>query len=98
VNPLKRFKWLVERGLHLGGYGCTDTETLLFEYVQGELPEPTRRKLDRHLADCPGCVRYVSSYRKTIQATHDHGCPKAEIPREMQRRLHDFIRQNPNLR
>jgi len=98
VTILTRLNWLLDRALHLGGFGCTDTEHLLFEYVAGDLNEETRRKLDKHLADCPSCIQYVGSYRKTIELTHNHGLPEIEMPLELQSRLRDFIQKNPELR
>lgn len=98
MNLFNRFKWLIGRGIHLGGYCCADTEELLFEYVEGELTEPTRHKLDKHLADCPACVAYLESYRTTIQLTHDHARPTTQMPPELRDRLRQFIEQNPDLR
>jgi len=93
-----KFRTILERALHLGGYCCSDTEQLLFEYVEKELPADVRRKLEKHIADCRSCVEYVDSYRRTIEVTHKHGCPEAEMPPELQRRLKDFLAQNPDLR
>ena len=89
---------LIGRILHFGGYCCSDTEQLLFEYVEKELPDEVRAKLDRHIADCRSCVEYVNSYRRTIEATHDHALPTIEMPLELQQRLKDFLAQNPELR
>ena len=97
MKLLQQIKWVLDRAIHLGGFGCSDTEHLLFEYIQDELTAETRQKLDKHLADCPGCLRYVQSYRKTIQATHEHGLPEVGMPLELQNRLKEFIRQNPEL-
>ncbi|MEI6083680.1 MAG: zf-HC2 domain-containing protein [Verrucomicrobiota bacterium] len=93
-----QFKWLIERALHLGGYGCSDTEHLLFAYIEGGLTDEARRKLDKHLANCSACVRYVRSYRQTIELTQEHGLPEIEMPLELQSRLRDFIQKNPELR
>ena len=97
MKPLKRLQWLADRVLHGGGYGCSDTEHLLFAYVQDELAPAVRQKLDQHMADCPGCVRYVASYRQVIQLTRDHGLKQVAIPPEISRRLQDFIREHPQL-
>jgi anti-sigma factor RsiW len=83
--------------LHLGGYGCGDTERLLFEFVEEELPAEVRAKLEKHLADCRSCMECVATYRQTIEATHDHALPKIEMPAELHRRLQEFIAQNPDL-
>ena len=85
MNVLKYVK-------HLLGIGdCMRTHRLLFEYAQGELDETTRRKLDAHLADCPGCLKFVESYRQTIATTRQCCRHPVEIPPELQRKLEDFI-------
>ena len=77
---------------------CQRTNKLLYEYVEGKLDEDTRQRLDKHLSDCPQCVRYVESYRRTIALTRKH-CPhEIEMPDALKRKLHEFIRQNPDLR
>ena len=98
MAAFRKLKWLIERALHLGGYGCSDTEQLLFDYIEDDLSADVRGKLEKHLADCPSCLNYIGSYRKTIQATREHARPKIEMPLELQHRLQEFIAQNPNLR
>ena len=98
MTTLRKLKWLIERSLHFGGYGCSDTDQLLFEYVEGLLSEEVRAKLEKHLGDCPPCVRYVDSYQRTIKATHDLGLPEIEMPPALHQKLREFIQQNPSLR
>ena len=93
-----RIRTIIDRILHLGGFGCSDIEQLLFEYVEEELPADVRAKLEKHLAGCRSCIEYVNSYRRTIQVTHEHALPEIEMPLELQRRLKDFLAQNPELR
>jgi len=98
VTAFQRFKLFIGHVLHFGGYSCFDTEHLLFEYVEEELPADIRTKLDSHIADCRSCIEYVNSYRHTIQATRDHALPEMQMPPELQQRLKDFLAQNPQLR
>jgi len=93
----QKIRVILDRILHLGGFGCTDTERLLFELVEGELDSETQKKLERHLSDCPPCLRYVESYRKTIELTHLHCRPADQMPADLQHKLEEFIRQNPGL-
>lgn len=76
---------------------CQRMHKLLFEFVEGELDEATRMKLESHLGDCPKCLEFVDTYRRTIEATHCHCRPAANMPEELQRKLQEFIKQNPNL-
>jgi anti-sigma factor RsiW len=98
VTALQKLKLFIGHVFHFGGYSCFDTDHLLFEYVEEELPADVRAKLDKHIADCRSCVEYVNSYRRTIQATHDHALPEMQMPLELQKRLKDFLAQNPELR
>jgi anti-sigma factor RsiW len=93
-----KIRTILDRILHFGGFGCSDTEQLLFDYAQGELPEETRLKLERHLGDCPSCLRYVETYRRTIEATRRCCAPDIEMPLALQQKLLEFIQQNPSLR
>jgi anti-sigma factor RsiW len=45
---------------------CRELIGFLADYLDGELPEPTRRVFEDHLEDCPPCRDYLASYRTTI--------------------------------
>jgi anti-sigma factor RsiW len=98
VTAFQKLKLFIGHVLHFGGYSCFDTEHLLFEYVEEELPADVRAKLDKHIADCPPCIEYVNGYRRTIQAMRQHALPPTEMPDELRRRLAEFLEQNPRLR
>ncbi len=73
---------------------CQNVHKLLFDYVQGNLPPEKQQKLTDHLRDCPMCMQYVESYRKTISLTRECCCrPKGEMPAELADKLKDFIRK-----
>ncbi|MDX2146567.1 MAG: zf-HC2 domain-containing protein [Planctomycetota bacterium] len=46
---------------------CQDVNGFLLEYVEGTLPPEVRAAFERHLAECPRCVRYLRGYRRTIE-------------------------------
>jgi anti-sigma factor RsiW len=46
---------------------CREFTEFLHEYLFGNLPAEERAEFDKHLAECPWCVAYLDSYRKTIQ-------------------------------
>jgi anti-sigma factor RsiW len=46
---------------------CREFTEFLHEYLSGNLPPDERTEFDKHLAECPWCVAYLDSYRKTIQ-------------------------------
>ena len=68
---------------------CREFTEFLHEYLFGDLPPAERAEFEKHLAECPWCVAYLDSYRKTIQleqaafaATKD-APPPADAPEEL---------------
>lgn len=50
---------------------CRELESLLADYIGGELPGPARHRADAHLADCPACraqVDALSAARDLVSA------------------------------
>jgi anti-sigma factor RsiW len=77
---------------------CQKTKKLLYEFVEGELPQETQQKLETHLGDCPTCLKYVESYRHTIELTHCHCLPETPMPDALKEKLREFIDQHPDLK
>jgi anti-sigma factor RsiW len=67
---------------------CRDFVDFLSEYFSGELAAAECAEFDAHLAECPTCVVYLDSYRKTIQLirmARDH--PEERVPDEVPEEL-----------
>jgi anti-sigma factor RsiW len=47
---------------------CDELVELVTQYLEGVLVEPDRRRLERHMADCPWCVDYVAQNREVAEA------------------------------
>ena len=47
---------------------CAELVELVTEYFEGALPNPDRRRFERHLVACPPCREYLSQLRDTITA------------------------------
>lgn len=46
---------------------CQDVITrFLMDYLDGALPPDQESDFERHLSQCPSCVNYLNSYRKTV--------------------------------
>lgn len=54
----------------------------LMEYVQGDLGAEARIEFEKHLSVCPSCVRYIDSYRRTVEMTRElgSGADAASLP------------------
>lgn len=69
---------------------CRDIGKLLYDYVDGSLEPALRRELEQHLADCPGCLAFINTYRQTIKLSKE--LPPGEIPPELKLKLRSFIK------
>jgi len=57
---------------------CKELFALLSEYLDAELPAATCQEVEAHLADCPPCIEFLKSLRKSIELCH--GCESPERP------------------
>lgn len=48
---------------------CRELVELVTGYLDGALDPGTRRRMDEHLAGCPGCTAYLDEMRVTIRLT-----------------------------
>ena len=85
---------LLRKYLGIGGMHCRECHQLLFDYAQGNLEPEIARKLETHLSDCPPCLDYVESYRKTITACRACCKKPPEMPAELTNKLRNFIAKN----
>lgn len=46
---------------------CRRIFALLSEYLDAELPADTCEQIAAHLADCPPCIEFVESLKKTVE-------------------------------
>ena len=44
---------------------CRQVVELVTDYLEGDLPEPLRAAVERHLSECPHCIDYVEQMRVT---------------------------------
>jgi anti-sigma factor RsiW len=70
---------------------CQECIDLLVDYLDGELPAERERALELHLDMCPACVRFVNTYRGTVDVARN--LPVEAIPEELIQRLIDFLQQ-----
>jgi anti-sigma factor RsiW len=46
---------------------CQELVELVTDYLDGALPDAERARFDAHLAECPGCDRYLEQVRMTME-------------------------------
>ena len=49
-------------------FDCRMLVELVTDWLEGELPQPTRSELELHVATCAGCIAYVEQMRTTQAA------------------------------
>jgi anti-sigma factor RsiW len=59
---------------------CDELQGLLDLYLDGELPEETVRKLDRHLLRCPACAYEMRTLEQTRAMLRDAVPPEEPSP------------------
>jgi anti-sigma factor RsiW len=56
-------------------------------YLDGELPDVERRSFEEHLAECPDCVAYLTSYQQAVRLGKEVcGCGEvlpADVPEDL---------------
>jgi anti-sigma factor RsiW len=73
---------------------CREFADFMADYVSGELSATVRAALDRHLALCPNCRRYLTSYEETIKLgkaafDDDDAAVPATVPEELVKAILD---------
>jgi anti-sigma factor RsiW len=48
---------------HAEDLACVHVVELVTDYLEGALPAPEARRLERHLETCPGCTEYLEQLR-----------------------------------
>ncbi len=71
---------------------CHELADFLDDYVAGALDAERREALDAHLGECADCVKYLNSYRRTIElgkeAMGDVDLPgPLEMPAELRKAI-----------
>jgi anti-sigma factor RsiW len=57
---------------------CDEIQELIGHYVDGDLPEETMKRLDRHLLRCPACAYEARAMEQTRTLLQD-AIPPAEL-------------------
>ncbi len=50
---------------------CLEVFARLSELLDGELPDADCRHIEEHFADCPPCIEFLNSLKRSVAATRD---------------------------
>ena len=72
---------------------CRELTDFIQRYLDGELPKEEAEIFERHLDLCPPCIRYLDSYKTTVQL--EKACaPEAEpMPDQLVQGIVEAIRK-----
>ena len=69
---------------------CRRLLSLLSDYIDEELPPMDCEELEKHLADCPPCVAFINTLRRTSSLFSEH-CVQEKAPPEIAARLRERL-------
>ena len=69
---------------------CGDFLEQLSRYLDDDVPEGTRRTIEKHLAECPCCEDVLRGLQETVALCHDRGRPV--LPRDVRARARRRVR------
>jgi hypothetical protein len=72
---------------------CEEFVELVTAFLEGALDEATERDFVAHLAECPGCERYLDQFRTTISELGE--LPPETLSGDTRDRLLDAFRNFP---
>jgi predicted anti-sigma-YlaC factor YlaD len=74
----------------MASLACQQVVELVTDYLEGSLRRRTRRRIEEHLAGCPGCQRYLDQMRETLAVLGT--VPADSLSPEAQQTLLDAFR------
>lgn len=72
---------------------CEEFVELVTAFLEGALDEETERAFVEHLAECPGCERYLDQFRVTVRELGS--LPPESLDPQTRDRLLDAFRNWP---
>ena len=69
---------------------CQQLIEFCLDYVEGSLPDDEQSRFVRHLSQCPDCVVFFETYRKTPELSRD--ALKAQMPESVREAVRSFLK------
>jgi len=69
---------------------CREVADFCFDFVEGNLPRDEADRFQAHLARCPGCVTFFSTYKKTPELTRE--ALSTQLPETVRASIRTFLR------
>ncbi|HXI54537.1 MAG TPA: zf-HC2 domain-containing protein [Polyangia bacterium] len=69
---------------------CQQLIDFCFDYIEGDLPNDEQALFRRHLAQCPDCVNFFETYRRTPEVSRE--ALATQIPATVRDAVRSFLR------
>lgn len=73
-------------------FNCRECVELLTDYLEGNLDQNTKQRLDDHLSACAPCINFVKTFEKSTDITKLLREQRVDVPAEVQDRLKSFLK------
>jgi anti-sigma factor RsiW len=70
----------MSESIHKHGLECKEIFAQLSAYLDADLPAATCEEIQAHIADCPPCIEFVNSLRRTVELCHGHASGEQPAP------------------
>ena len=79
---------------------CQELLERLSRYIDDELPQADRLRIEQHLRDCPCCEDVLHSLEHTVDICHEEGRPRmpAAVRERALQRVHALLAERPAAR
>ena len=71
---------------------CREVFRYICENLDDKLDSPGCRQIKKHLEDCPNCLAYLDSLKKTVRLYQVF--PHPRLTKQSRRRIHTVLRQS----
>ena len=75
----------------LGFLSCQEIVDYCLDFLGGSLPETERQLFSAHLRNCPDCMRFFETYRKTPEVSRE--ALALRMPDRVRVAVRDFLRE-----
>jgi anti-sigma factor RsiW len=73
---------------HTAPMTCREFVDFVMDYVSSDLSEAARAEFERHLKACSNCVRYLESYKVTVELGRTaFDCKDEDVPKDVPEEL-----------
>ena len=73
-------------------FNCQECVELLSDYLEGNLDDSTRNRLDDHLSACAPCINFFRTFEKSSDITRLLKEQRVDVPSEVQDRIKSFLK------